>query len=120
MTASLWIQILIVGALAGAIGQGLRSIVGISKLNRVANATAPSHEDIFRLSRLLSSLAIGATAGALAAITSGADPSNISTTSFMAFVSAGYAGADFIEGTMQKVISNNGNANSHEIDDYQG
>ena len=49
--------------------------------------------------RLLATIALGFTAGSLAAISVGIDPrANIEATQFFGLVGAGYAGADFIEG----------------------
>ncbi|HMN86215.1 MAG TPA: hypothetical protein PKA74_09550, partial [Bauldia sp.] len=66
--ASTWIEVLVLGGLAGALGQTARTVVGLKKLNDVANAEKVDPKDLFVASRLFISLTIGFVAGALAAI----------------------------------------------------
>lgn len=105
-TAFQWIQLIGLGGLAGVLGQGMRTIVGLKKLADAAHMHRTAVSELLSISRLTTSLAIGFIAGALAAISSIVDQSNISTEQILALSAAGYAGADFIEGFMSR------NANS--------
>lgn len=106
---TIWLQLLVVGAIAGCAGQVLRTIVGLKKLNDDAAATP--NVDVAEMivpSRLVVSLIIGAAAGALAAMMF--EPPlvggvlNASRDHLFGFAAAGYAGTDFIEGFMRRVI----------------
>lgn len=99
-TAIEWIQILLLGGLAGAIGQSTRVAVGIKKFRDSAAAGTASP---FRWSRLYGSVLIGATAGAIAAISTDLSVENVSFEELLGLMAAGYAGADFIEGFSSKL-----------------
>ena len=106
VTALDWVELMGFGALAGAVGQSARTIVGLKKLNdgKDPNATL---SDSIDTSRLFVSLLIGAVAGVLAASVSDIvkDLDNITPQLFMVVVLAGYSGSDFIEGFMSKATS---------------
>lgn len=100
MSTSQWLEVLLVGALAGAVGQLVRAIAGLAGAHRNQAGQSPEGLD---LSRLLVSTLVGATAGALAALTmqdkfSATTPPEV----ILGLVAAGYAGADFIEGLAGK------------------
>ncbi len=98
-----WFQVLGFGAVGGAMGQGIRTVVGLKKVNDSATATpGNSFTDLIQPSRLVVSLVIGAIAGALAATTVLTDLSKIPLATFLALAAAGYSGADFIEGFMNR------------------
>jgi len=112
-----WLQIISLGGLLGACGQGARVIVGVKKLNDAANSQSKGGEivavsDLVSTSRMLVSLAIGFIAGAFAAVaTFGAnDLGAISGQKIAALAAAGYAGADFIEGFISRTASAGGTA----------
>jgi hypothetical protein len=87
-----WLLAIAVGALFGALGQGVRVIPGTYKRSETGEA--------FSLQVLLVSLMVGAVAGALAALFLVAEI-NAATIAFaplLGLMAAGYAGADFIEG----------------------
>jgi hypothetical protein len=96
--------IILLGAILGTVGQGLRVIVGIKKTADVATATGLDQTSLIKTQQLVLSLfiafAIGAIAGVLAAVNN-VDLSFSKSTIF-AFVAAGYAGTDFIEGFIRK------------------
>jgi hypothetical protein len=98
MNAATWIQILILGGLAGALGQTARSIVGIKKIN-----DAPGPETHFVASRLVVSLIIGFVAGALAAVIMEVPATDFDTAQILGLAATGYAGTDFVEGIIGKV-----------------
>lgn len=94
-----WLQVLLLGAVAGVVGQLVRAVAGFAKLTRERNA-GQSNEP-FLTSTLSVSLLIGATAGALAALalfSNGSGSSPVTGQSILGLMAAGYAGADFIEG----------------------
>lgn len=104
MSAFDWFQLLGLGMLAGALGQSIRTIVGLKKTSDTA-AAGTSMSDNIDVSRLVISILIGAVAGALAAITTLYGKLGvISTEMFLGLMGAGYAGSDFIEGFMTKFI----------------
>lgn len=105
MDAERWIVLIALGGLAGALGQLGRVIVGLKKLAEEAAATGKSYDELVEPARLTMSIAIGFTAGALAALLAkdATDPT-ITFEQVLAFAGAGYAGADFIEGAMRSVV----------------
>lgn len=103
MDAVQWLQLLGLGGLAGALGQGARTIVGLKKTNDAASAANRNTSDLIVVNRLVISLAIGFIAGALAAIGIINDLGNVTSQQIFALTAAGYAGADFIEGLISRV-----------------
>ncbi len=101
-----WLQVLTLGALAGAAGQGARMIVGIKKISDAASGTQNSVADLIEPSRLIISLIIGAVAGVLAVTQM--DTSTLDTSSILKLAGVGYIGADFIEGFMRTVSADPG------------
>jgi len=99
-----WFQVLGIGAVAGVIGQCIRVVVGLKKVNDTASATASSVGDLIQPGRLVVSLVIGAIAGALASTMILTNLSKVTPQEFFALAAAGYAGADFIEGFMNRVV----------------
>ena len=105
-----WLQLILLGGIMGAMGQGARVVIGLKKLNDEVGAqasaalatgdTPPKTSDSIDVSRLLVSLLIGFIAGALAALTLNLPVSGADTKPLFAFMAAGYAGTDFIEGIM--------------------
>lgn len=97
VTISGWIQILALGAFAGAIGQLVRAVSGLAKITRQNNSGELTEQ--FRASTMIVSLLVGATAGALASLAllvNVSEPPPVST--ILGLMAAGYAGSDFIEG----------------------
>lgn len=98
---------LLVGGLLGAVGQGIRIIVGMKKLSDDAKQSNVKVSTLIDTSRMLVSLLIGFCAGILAVVSM----SNFSEDFFkgpqlkehlLAIIAAGYAGTDFIEGLIKK------------------
>ena len=94
-----------IGAILGMVGQGIRVIVGIKKMNNTASELNTSPDNLFQTRQLVMSLfiafAVGAIAGVLAAV-SNLSLKTIDKSVIIAFIAAGYAGTDFIEGFMKK------------------
>lgn len=97
--------IVLLGAILGMVGQGLRVIVGLKKVGDAAAGTNSKGKDLFDLQRLVISLfiafAIGAIAGVLASLES-INLREFPMATVMAIIAAGYAGTDFIEGFIRK------------------
>lgn len=97
-----WIQIIALGGLLGALGQGARVVVGLKKLSDATAATGGAAEQI-EPSRMVTSLLIGFIAGALAAMMMGIDvDAKVSLQQVLGLAGAGYAGTDFIEGFLSR------------------
>lgn len=96
-----WLQIILLAMILGIVGQLVRAVVGISKES--AKVASGDNSAGFRTAELLFSLliatAVGAVAGVLAAVSAGEWKGGEMIT---AFIAAGYAGTDFIEGWMKK------------------
>lgn len=101
---------LLFGGILGVIGQGIRVIIGLKKLNDEAATQAAADgvksakefvKEEFDAKKIWISLFIGFLAGCLASFTQEA-PFNKDVQ--MAIVVAGYSGADFIEGIFRKYI----------------
>lgn len=103
MDAYSWIELVVLGALLGAAGQGMRTIVGLKGLYDAASASNVSATSLLEVGRLVVSFLIGAIAGALASVSTIGDIQHISSNQILALIAAGYAGADFIEGFMRRV-----------------
>lgn len=105
--ATVWMQLIGLGCLLGALGQGVRAIVGLKKMSDGASDSGKSAASTIDGGRLLTSLLIGAIAGALAAIglvgvAGNSEHVIVSASQISALLGAGYAGADFIEGFMNR------------------
>lgn len=102
MTGNEWLAAAGFGAVFGVIGQLIRTIGGLKKVND-ASAGAEAAAAEFSSSRWLTSVAIGGVAGALAALSLEIKVGNsIETSVVLGLMAAGYAGADFIEAFMHK------------------
>ncbi len=99
MNALDWLPVLTLGSLLGAVGQVIRTIPGLKKLNEDPNGR-------FKPAQLLISIVIGAAAGVLAMITLELTSSQaISTQDIVTVIAAGYTGADFIEAFISKNVA---------------
>ena len=103
MTASQWIMQFLLGGVLGALGQAIRVVVGLKKLNDAALREGRSFREVFSASTLAMSLLIGFVAGALGVLSLVANlQANIERQQVMLLIGIGYAGADFIEGFVRK------------------
>lgn len=98
------VTIFIAGGLMGAMGQGIRVLVGMKKIRdqEVAGSTVE-----LSFNRLVSSIFMGFVAGSLAAlvITDESLQLTITKETMMGFLAAGYAGTDFIEGFASRILT---------------
>ena len=107
MDINVLVMAIILGGLLGMVGQGIRVVVGLKKLNDTAAAKKTEFKELFSTSTLMLSLLIGFVAGVLALIgTSGIDTELVEKSTMMTVIAAGYAGTDFIEGFVRKNIPN--------------
>lgn len=104
LTPSDTLTIILIGAILGMVGQGLRVMVGMKKVGDEAAKLGTTQKDLFQTKQMVFSLfiafAIGAVAGVLAAVSKTDGVFDKST--ITAFIAAGYAGTDFIEGFIRK------------------
>jgi hypothetical protein len=100
-SASIVMSDLLVCGLLGLVGQAVRAVGGLKKMNDEAAQQAVSAADLFVASRLLVSLMIGFIAGILAGLSLGLNNvfgDNVpAMATLLGIASAGYAGTDFIE-----------------------
>lgn len=97
------ITLVVLGALLGTVGQGSRAVVGIKKeMDAAKDAQTAGKANWFNGKELGVSLMIGAIAGSLAAIAQYGPDLVITKDLLFGLAGAGYAGADFIGGLMQK------------------
>lgn len=96
MTPTDYLILILLGGILGTAGQGIRVIVGLKK----ANETKAKIEYSETVLSLFIGFAVGGVAGVLAAV--GSVDTAIDKSSIIAFLAAGYAGTDFIEGFMKK------------------
>ena len=106
MDAADWIIALVLGGILGMIGQGIRVVVGLKKINDQASKTNQAFSEIFQGSVLAISLLIGFIAGALAMIGVSCNlvEARPSKELILTLIAAGYAGTDFIEGFIRKYL----------------
>lgn len=102
-SAAQWLQLIGLGGAVGALGQGIRTIVGLKKVHDATSTSDTSMRSALALDRLFISLAIGFVAGALAATGVVGDLSQVTNQQIFALAAAGYSGADFVEGFMSRV-----------------
>jgi hypothetical protein len=109
MSATEVLASLLVSGLLGAMGQGVRAVVGIKKMVDAARQADASATDLFIASRLGVSLAIGFIAGVIAGLSVGLATiggSNGDVKVLLGIAAAGYAGTDFIEAFGPGMMSN--------------
>jgi hypothetical protein len=109
MTITEIINSVLAGGLLGALGQGVRTAVGLKKFNEDNSAKVAENkpQEDFSISRMVISLFIGFVAGALGMLVKGsslAKDDNYSTESIITIIAIGYSGADFIEGVFNTYI----------------
>lgn len=100
---------LLLCGLLGLIGQGIRVIVGLKKLREESEVKATDNQNAkavydhqFDVKQLWLSLFIGFVAGCLVSFTR--EDKDMSNDVQLAIIAAGYAGTDFIEGVLKKIL----------------
>lgn len=102
------LTLIALGGLLGAFGQGLRVVVGLKKVYDQAHADRKAFVELFETSKLIVSLFIGFLAGGIAILFM--DKPAMGKELYTMLIGAGYAGADFIEGFVQKTLPGAGAA----------
>jgi len=92
-----YLILILLGGILGSVGQLLRIIVGLKK--SADKDITTDYKKVFL--GLVLAFAVGGVAGVLAAVNV-TDVSSFDKTTIFAFIAAGYAGTDFIEGFMKK------------------
>ena len=109
--------LIVLGAILGMVGQGLRVLVGLKKMQDTAVATGRSKDELYQVSRVIMSFviacAIGAVAGVIAALSK--LDATIDKSVLFAFIAAGYAGTDVIEGFLRKEGAGLANRNRGDV-----
>jgi len=103
------LEILVIGALMGILGQGARAIIGLKGMADDAKAQGLSPNDLFEAGRLLTSFLIGIVVGlasVLVYLKSGGSATADPTWQIMlAWAVSAYAGTDFLEGFISQYLS---------------
>ena len=98
---------LLLGSFLGIIGQGIRTIVGMKKLNDEAEQAKRTVSAMFERPRFFLSIFIGLVAGSLATLPILEKVKDVWTYEMISMIIAsGYAGTDFIEGFVRKYYPN--------------
>jgi F0F1-type ATP synthase membrane subunit c/vacuolar-type H+-ATPase subunit K len=103
-SAADWINLILLGGLLGAVGQGIRVVVGLKKVNDQALQEKKEFSALFSPATLIVSLLVGFIAGVLGILSlpnvnvAKLDPNQV----LLPLLGIGYAGADFIEGFVKK------------------
>jgi hypothetical protein len=92
---------LLAGGVLGALGQGIRAVVGLKKLGDESAQVGKQLADLVVPSRMVVSLLIGFIAGALGILAIDVSQGYPAQT-IVTLIGIGYAGADFIEGFFQR------------------
>jgi hypothetical protein len=102
------LEILILGALMGILGQGARAVVGLKGMSDDAKSLGKSPNDLFDVRRLATSFLIGFLVGLAAAliyiIKSGTDLNAVDWHVLIGFAASGYIGVDFLEGFIAQYL----------------
>jgi hypothetical protein len=99
-SVSVWLQVILLGAVTGAMGQVIRQIASLKKI--LDNHPGDRLSVLLDQTRIVVNLLIGATAGVVGALSLGIEASGLETKTILSLVGFGYAGADFIESFMRK------------------
>jgi hypothetical protein len=106
------LEAILVCGILGAVGQIVRAVAGLKKMNDDASANNVKPADLFVASRLVFSLLIGFVAGILAGIAAGlekfASIASASKELILGIMASGYAGVDFIESMAPSLTGKSG------------
>lgn len=103
MAAQDLILAILIGGILGAVGQGVRVIVGLKKVYDESFQKGTAFSENFDSPSLLFSLLIGFIAGVLGIVSVGnLETLTIGKEQILMLIGIGYAGADFIEGFIKK------------------
>ena len=99
---------LLLAGLCGTLGQGIRVLAGLKKMNDEAQKRAADSSDLFNAARLAISLMVGFLAGIAAALAIGLDKflgvTSANPDLLFGIAAAGYAGTDFLESFAPTIV----------------
>jgi len=100
------LEVLILGALMGILGQGARAVVGLKGMSDNAKALDLSPNDLFEAARLVTSFLIGFLVGLAAAIVYIKNFGVVEPDwqALVGFAASGYLGTDFLEGFISQYL----------------
>ena len=106
MTTGDWITQLMFGGILGMLGQAIRVVAGLKKVNDQSVRDGKPFGELFDVGTLVVSLLIGFLAGALAVIgmSDGKEVLTPGKELIITLLGTGYAGTDFIEGFVKKYL----------------
>ena len=106
MEPSTFILNILAGGLLGVLGQGIRTIAGIKKLqdSNDQKLSVDQPAEPAKSNRIIYGLFIGFIAGGLGILVKGS-PDFASANFILAMIAVGYSGADFIEGVMKNYLN---------------
>lgn len=102
------LEVLVIGALMGMLGQGARAVVGLKSMADDAHAQGLSPNDLFQAARLITSLLIGTLVGLASALVyfiDGGTAAQLTWHYYVAWAAAAYAGTDALEGFISQYLS---------------
>jgi len=103
------LEILLIGALMGILGQGARAIIGLKGMADDAKAQGLSPRDLFEAGRLLTSFLIGIVVGLASVLvylkSGGSATADPTWQTMLAWAAAAYAGTDALEGFISQYLS---------------
>jgi hypothetical protein len=103
------LEILIIGALMGILGQGARAIIGLKGMADTAQAQGLNPNDLFEAGRLLVSFLIGIVVGLASVLvylkSGGSATADPSWQIMLAWAVSAYAGTDFLEGFIAQYLA---------------
>jgi hypothetical protein len=106
MAAQDLILVILIGGILGAVGQGIRVIVGLKKVYDKSLQKGVPFSENFNGASLMFSLLIGFIAGVLGMVSlDKLETLKIGKEQIITLIGIGYAGADFIEGFIKKNTS---------------
>jgi hypothetical protein len=99
-----FLTVIILGAILGMVGQGIRVLVGLKKVYDEAVKIQKPVDDLLEYKQLALSLFIGLSVGAIAGVLAAVNNigGDITKSVIISFIASGYAGTDFIEGFIKK------------------
>lgn len=104
------LEMLVIGALMGMLGQGIRAVAGLKSMSDDAKSLGLSPNDLFEAGRLITSFLIGALIGLASAVAyflknQGKIPADTDWATLLPmWAAAAYAGTDFLESFISQYL----------------
>ena len=104
MTPSEALYYILLGMFLGMIGQMIRVVIGVKKVQEKAVSENREFKEAFDMKRLVISMLIGATAGVLGIVSLYWGEQEVTKEMALGLIAIGYSGTDFIEGLFRTKI----------------